>query len=92
MAGFFVLHWNARSASASQADGGNAVAEVDVCYYGKSRYVWQLCASRSHIMGDTKLVMNERERLENMTPTVHLTQLGHWYWWLNMLLCHLWNE
>ena len=56
-----------RSSSASQADGSNTVAEVDVCYRGRSRYVQRLCASRSHIMGDTKLVLNERGRLENMT-------------------------
>ena len=62
-----VSHWNTRSASASQDDGSNAVAEVEVCYRGRSRYVRRLCASRSHIMGDMELVLNERGRLENMT-------------------------
>ena len=53
-----VSHWNARSASASgDDDGSNTVAEVEVCYRGKSRYVRRLCEGRSHIMGDTELVL-----------------------------------
>ena len=62
-----VSHWNVRGASASQGDGSNTVAEVEVCYRGQSRYVRRLCASRSHIMGETALVLNKRGRLENMT-------------------------
>ena len=64
-----VSHWNAKSASASgdDDDGSNTVAEVEVCYRGKSRYVRRLCAGRSHIMGDTELVLSDRGRLENMS-------------------------
>ena len=25
-------------------------------------------------------------------PTVHFTKLDHWHWWLNMVLCYLWNK
>ena len=41
-----VSNWNARSASASGDDGSNTVAEVEVCYRGKSRYVRRLCSHK----------------------------------------------
>ena len=64
-----VSHWNARSASASgdDDDGSNTVAEVEVCYRGKSWFVRRSCAGRSHIMGDTELVLSSRGRLVNMS-------------------------
>ena len=61
-------HWNARIASASgDDDGSNTVAEVEVCYRGKSWFVRRSCAGRSHIMGDTELVLSSRGRLVNMS-------------------------
>jgi len=54
-----LLHWN--------ASRDDTVAEVEICYRGQTRFVRRLCASRSHIMGDTELVLKSRGRLENLT-------------------------
>mmetsp|Transcript_17583 Transcript_17583/g.25661 ORF Transcript_17583/g.25661 Transcript_17583/m.25661 type:complete len:103 (+) Transcript_17583:365-673(+) len=63
-----LLHWN--------ASRDDTVAEVEICYRGKTRFVRRLCASRSHIMGDTELDMKLQGMQDNIGIAIITGGLG----------------